>query len=147
MDQTYTIKEVAKLFNLSVSTLHYYDKCGLLPFVSKNEMGYREFTKADLGFIKTITCLKNTDMPIKEINQYIKYCMEGPVTINQREQLLKQHRQNVLAKQQKIMESLQEIDHKIERYQSKNAYDLIEQQLNFAINEKKEHNLKNPFTN
>ncbi|GAB3961199.1 hypothetical protein GCM10027614_83770 [Micromonospora vulcania] len=32
---TYSIKEVSKIFNLSIYTLRYYDKQGLLPFVSK----------------------------------------------------------------------------------------------------------------
>ncbi|EGP8367258.1 MerR family DNA-binding transcriptional regulator, partial [Listeria monocytogenes] len=53
---TYSIKEVSKIFNLSIYTLRYYDKQGLLPFVSKNQSGYREFTESDLNLIHTICC-------------------------------------------------------------------------------------------
>jgi DNA-binding transcriptional MerR regulator len=74
---TYTIKEVSEIFDLSIYTLRYYDKQGLLPFVSKNASGYREFTESDLGFIYTICCLKNTGMPLKDIRTYIDYCMQG----------------------------------------------------------------------
>lgn len=35
---TYSIKEVSKIFNLSIYTLRYYDKQGLLPFVSKKSI-------------------------------------------------------------------------------------------------------------
>lgn len=35
MLETYTIKDVAEKFNLTISTIRYYDKKGLLPFVEK----------------------------------------------------------------------------------------------------------------
>lgn len=58
MLETYTIKDVAEKFNLTISTIRYYDKKGLLPFVEKNTSGYREFTNSDLSMIHTICCLK-----------------------------------------------------------------------------------------
>ena len=47
MAETYTIKEVAEKFDLTISTIRFYDKKGLLPFVAKNDSGYREFTESD----------------------------------------------------------------------------------------------------
>lgn len=92
MKKTYSIKEVADYFHLPISTIHYYDKKGLLPFVSKNEAGYRVFSESDFGFIKTICCLKNTGMPIKDIRTYIDLCMQGTASIQQRRELLQQHK-------------------------------------------------------
>ncbi|EAC4650467.1 MerR family transcriptional regulator, partial [Listeria monocytogenes] len=110
---TYSIKEVSKIFNLSIYTLRYYDKQGLLPFVSKNQSGYREFTESDLNLIHTICCLKNTGMPLKQIRTYIDCVMEGPVSIEARKQLLLDHRKVVLKNLEKLTENLKEVDVKI----------------------------------
>ena len=65
---TYSIKEVAEKTNLSIYTLRFYDKQGLLPFVSRNASGYRTFTEGDLHLLKTICCLKETGMKIADID-------------------------------------------------------------------------------
>ncbi|MBL1226619.1 MerR family transcriptional regulator [Enterococcus sp. BWR-S5] len=142
---TYTIKEVSELFDLSIYTLRYYDKQGLLPFVSKNKSGYREFTDSDLGFIHTICCLKNTGMAIKDIRTYISYCMEGTSTISAREQLLSQHRKNVLQEISNLENNLKEIDHKLDVYTAPNAVEIISAQRQFSSQEKEQHALVNPF--
>lgn len=145
MIKTYTIHEVAELFGLSISTIRYYDKKGLLPFVAKNDAGNREFTRSDLGFIKTICCLKETGMPIKDIRQYIQYCMQGPASIADRHSLLEQHRNRVLVKQAQINASLVEINKKIAKYSDPDSVALIADQLREAGQEKVSVGLANPF--
>lgn len=81
---TYSIGEVAKKLNLSTSTLRYYDKEGLLPFVERNNSGIRTFTDDDLKLLYIIECLKNTGMPIKDIKVFIDWCMLGDSTLNER---------------------------------------------------------------
>lgn len=136
MIKTYTIKEVAEKFDLSVSQIRFYDKKGLLPFVSKNDSGYRIFSEADLQLIHTIVCLKNTNMSIKDIKQYIDYVMEGPETIELRKKLLNRHRRAVIQQQKLLAENLKEIDFKLDRYNSSNAYDIIQEQFAYLMNEK-----------
>lgn len=136
MLETYTIKDVAEKFNLTISTIRYYDKKGLLPFVEKNTSGYREFTNSDLSMIHTICCLKNTGMPINEIKQYIDYCMVGSKTISQRKALLQAHKEAVLAQQAQLLESLEEIDTKLNRYNSPTAKQIIDNQIEYVKAEK-----------
>lgn len=145
MSKTYTIKEVAEKFDLTISTIRFYDKKGLLPFVAKNESGYREFTESDLNMIHTVCCLKNTGMPIQEIKQYIEYCMDGSRTIQQRKALLQAHKEEVLRQQAQLMENLKEIDIKIDRYDSPHAKELIDAQVAFVKKEKAELQLTNGF--
>lgn len=145
MEKTYSIKEVADYFKLPISTIRYYDKKGLLPFVSKNEAGYRVFSESDFGFIKTICCLKDTGMPIKDIQTYIELCMQGTRTIDQRKQMLQQHKQNVIKEQQLLAKSLQEINTKLERYDSKDSQTIISAQIKFVKDEKRDLHLKDPF--
>jgi DNA-binding transcriptional MerR regulator len=143
MIKTYTIKEVAEDFDLSISTIRYYDKKGLLPFVAKNDAGYRIFTDADLNLIKTIVCLKNTGMAIKDIRSYIEDVMQGPSSIEHRKTLLKKHKREVLQKQQMLTENLKEIDFKLDRYNSPKAEEIVGAEFQYLTNEKKTINTKN----
>ena len=145
MNKTYTIKEVAEHFSLPISTIRYYDKKGLLPFVSKNSSGYREFTESDLSMIYTICCLKNTGMQVREIKKYIELCMVGPQTINARLDILSRHKTQVLARQIQLEESLKEVNNKIERYSSPQANRIIEQQIKLTKRQKLSANLEDKF--
>lgn len=133
---TYSIKEVAEMFDLSVYTLRYYDKQGLMPFVVKNPSGYRAFTESDLSLIHTICCLKNTGMPIKEIRKYIEYCMAGPQTAPQRRVLMEAHRKKIEDEMTKLRENLVEIDHKLDIYTDPHAEQILQEMRDYTANEK-----------
>lgn len=142
---TYTIKTVAEKTQLSIYTLRFYDKQGLLPFVSRNAAGYRAFTDSDLQLIHTITCLKNTGMPLKTIRQYIDDVMQGPSSIAHRQQLLTTHRQAILAQQQKIMDNLHEVDFKLQLYAAPNAVELVTLEQQYAKADKVANGLADPY--
>ena len=80
----YTVGEMAKKLNVAPSTLRYYDKEGLLPFVERSGGGIRMFKDSDFEWLSIIECLKKTGMPIKEIKHFIDWCIEGDSTIDQR---------------------------------------------------------------
>lgn len=145
MTQTYTIKEVAEQFELSISTIHYYDKQGLLPFVAKNDAGYRIFTQSDLNFIHTICCLKNTGMSIKDIRRYITLCMQGTSTIEKRKLLLLAHKEEIARQQQQLRDNMQEVDFKIDRYSSVDAKAEVADEIAFVQQEKQALHLPTPF--
>lgn len=48
IEKTLTIGAVADLKRISVHTLRFYDKKGLLPNVYRDKNGVRQFTKEDL---------------------------------------------------------------------------------------------------
>ena len=43
-----TVGEISKLLNIPASTLRYYDKEGLLPFVERSSSGIRKFQDNDI---------------------------------------------------------------------------------------------------
>ncbi|EGW39687.1 MerR family transcriptional regulator [Desulfosporosinus sp. OT] len=112
----YTISQVAKKFDLTAHTIRYYDKEGLLPFVDRSKTGNREFSDSDLDWLKLICCLKNTGMPIKQIKQYIGWCLQGDDTIEIRRQMFLDHRKEVLKQMDNLKENLKIIDYKLEFY-------------------------------
>lgn len=112
----YSISEAAAQFGLPESTLRYYEKKGLLPFIERDGAGRRLFSEGQMALLRTVICLKNTHMPISEIKQYMDWVVEGDSTIGLRLELMKNHKQAVLAEMSLMTEALKGIDEKITRY-------------------------------
>ena len=88
----YTVGEMAKSLGIPSSTLRYYDKEGLLPFVERSSSGIRVFHEKDYEWLQIINCLKKTGMSIKDIRKYIILAIEGDRTIDERLELFKNQR-------------------------------------------------------
>lgn len=113
----YSIGQVAAKTGLTVHTLRYYEKEGLLPFVRKSSSGLRMFSDNDLGWLSIIECLKKTGMPLKGIKQYIDWFREGDSTLPQRLEMFKQQQLKVLAQIEQFQKYLQKIDYKVRLYE------------------------------
>ena len=86
---------MAKLLNIPGSTLRYYDKEGLLPFVERSSGGIRMFQEKDYEWLKVISCLKKAGMSLKDIREYINLAMQGDDTIDERLALFEKQRKNL----------------------------------------------------
>ncbi len=114
----YPIKDVAKLCGLSAYTIRFYDKEGLLPFITRSDTGNRQFSESDLDMIRLICCLKNTGMPIKEIKTYIDLFMEGNHTVPQRKQIMMDHHASILSQISELQTQMGVIARKIAFYET-----------------------------
>lgn len=117
----YTVGEIAKKLSIPASTLRYYDKEGLLPFVERSGGGIRMFKDIDLEWLSIIECLKKTGMPIKEIKKFVDWCMEGDATITQRLELIDRQREEVLSQLAKLNETLDILNYKHWYYETAKA--------------------------
>lgn len=108
----YTIGETAKRLNIAASTLRYYDKEGLLPFVERSNGGIRIFKDEDFEWLGIIECLKKTGMPIKEIKEFVDWCVAGDATIDQRLALIKAQQEAVERQIQAMQENLKMLSYK-----------------------------------
>ncbi|HWO96404.1 MAG TPA: MerR family transcriptional regulator [Bacillus sp. (in: firmicutes)] len=113
---TYSISEVAKELNLTVYTLRYYDKEGLMPFVERTPSGTRLFKESDIEALKVIQCLKSTGMSIKEIKNFIAWCSEGDSTLQQRYDLFLERKAAVEAQLEELNKTMELINHKCKYY-------------------------------
>lgn len=113
----YSIGQVAAKTGLTVHTLRYYEKEGLLPFVRKSSSGLRRFSDDDLGWLSLIECLKETGMSLKGIKQYIDWFREGDSTLPQRLEMFKQQQLKILAQIEQFKKYLQKIDYKVSLYE------------------------------
>ena len=76
---------MAKILHVAPSTLRYYDKEGLLPFVERSSGGIRLFKDSDFEWLSMIACMKQTGMP----KTFIDLCMAGDSTISERPNLIR----------------------------------------------------------
>ncbi len=107
----YTIKEVSRLLNIPATTLRYYDREGLLPFLDRRESGYRSFSEDDVAMLQMIECLKSTGMSIRDIRQYMDWVRQGEATLRERHRLLQERRRAVEVQIAELQEVLRRIDH------------------------------------
>ncbi len=113
----YTVGEMAKLLGITASTLRYYDKEGLLPFVERSSGGIRMFQESDIEWLQIIGCMKKAGMSIKDIRQYIEMALEGDDTIDLRLAMF-QHQQEILKRQmEELRHTMEIVDYKCWYYE------------------------------
>ncbi|URZ14603.1 MerR family transcriptional regulator [Clostridium felsineum] len=91
----YTIGEISKIINVSVHTLRFYAKEGLMPFVERNKSGIRMFKDEDFEPLFMIEYLKKSGMSIKEIREFMNWCMQGDETIGKRLNMFREQQKKV----------------------------------------------------
>lgn len=108
----YTVGEMAKRLGVAPSTLRYYDKEGLLPFVERSDGGVRVFKDADYEWLAIIECLKKTGMPLRDIKEFVLMAMAGDETIDGRLELIKKQKDAVERQIAELREVLQVLEFK-----------------------------------
>ena len=66
-----TVNEVSKLTGVSIRTLQYYDKIGLLHPAKYTEAGYRLYNDAALETLQQILLFRELEFPLKDIKEII----------------------------------------------------------------------------
>lgn len=64
---TWTVGQVADLFDVTVRTLHHYDEIGLLVPSERSRAGYRLYTAEDLTRLQQVVVYRRLEMPLEEI--------------------------------------------------------------------------------
>lgn len=131
----YTISQVAEKMGVTVPTLRYYDKEGLLPFVDKKPNGTRVFKEKDFEWLAIITCMKNSGMPIKDIKNYMDLCQDGDSTLYERLEIFFKRKEAVQKQLEELNKVMQTINHKIWYYET-----AIEAGTEEIHKQNKEHN-------
>ncbi|ERK45075.1 MerR family transcriptional regulator [Faecalitalea cylindroides] len=113
----YTVGEMARFLNVSASTLRYYDKEGLLPFVKRSNSGIRMFSDKDYEWLKIIECLKKSGLSIKEIRSYIDMTKRGDDSLEERLQLFEERKKDVERQMKELQETLDLLKYKCWYYE------------------------------
>ena len=111
------IAEVSETYGLSVDTLRYYERVGLIPPVNRNESGIRDYNELDLRRVEFIKCMRSAGLPVEVLTEYMALVHQGDKTIEARKEILIEQRDVLVAKMNEIQKTLDLLNSKIEVYE------------------------------
>lgn len=111
------ISEVSEQFGLSVDTLRYYEKVGLIPPVNRTDSGIRDYSELDARRIDFIKCMRTAGLPIEVLIEYFALVQQGDETIDARKEILQEQRTQLVTKMAELQETLDLLNHKIQAYE------------------------------
>ncbi|WP_432629222.1 MerR family transcriptional regulator [Brotaphodocola sp.] len=131
----YTVGETAKLLGVTASTLRYYDKEGLLPFVERSAGGIRMFKESDFEWLQVIGCMKKAGMSIKDIRQYIEMALQGDDTIEMRLEMFRHQREELRAQMEELEHTMEMVEYKCWYYETAKKAGTIAVPRDMKVNE------------
>ena len=117
----YTVGEMAKRLGVPASTLRYYDKEGLLPFVKRSSGGIRMFQDSDFEWLQVIGCMKKAGMSIKDIRRYIEMALQGDDTIDLRLEMFRHQREVLQRQMAELQHTMEMVEYKCWYYETAKA--------------------------
>ena len=111
------IAEASEKYGLSVDTLRYYERVGLIPPVNRNEGGIRDYNELDLRRVDFIKCMRGAGLPVEVLIDYVALVQKGDRTIEARKKILIEQRQLLMDRMNEMQKTLDILNHKIEVYE------------------------------
>lgn len=114
----YTIKEVSEKMEVSEHTLRFWSKSGFFPFVKRDANNIRQFSDADLNWVRIVKCLRSVGTDNKSIKRYIDLCIKGDSTIKERYEIILETKEKALQQMEELKKQLSLLDYKEKFYQN-----------------------------
>ena len=111
-----TIAEVSEKYQISADTLRYYEKEGLIPYISRSEGGVRNYTEEDCARIGFVKCMRSAGLSIEVLKQYFELFAKGKRTLKNRRDLLATEREKLKDRMTELQDTLKRLDYKISVY-------------------------------
>lgn len=113
----YMAHQVAEKIGVSVPTLHYYEKAGLLPEIKRDFTKKRLYSDSDIEWLRMIILMRKIDIPIQAIRRYVQLLKDGPDTIAKRYEFVIQYREMITQKIAAMQSSMKWLNAKVDFYQ------------------------------
>ncbi len=111
------INEVSEKFNISTATLRYYERIGIIPPVTRNKSGIRDYTDKDCAAVEFAQCMRSAGISIEALIEYMKLFEGGDKTRKARQEILLEEKANL----EKRIEEMEAVSQRLE-YKLKNYY-------------------------
>ena len=117
-EQDLSIGQVAERTGLSVHTLRFYEREGILANpVRRGPGGRRFYSEDDVEWLQVCIILRASGMPLAEIRQYTDLVRQGSGPEEQRLALLRRHQEHVIVQIDKLTQCLDLIAFKVRVYE------------------------------
>lgn len=110
------ISEAAAKFKMTPATIRYYEKEGLIPPITRNVSGIRDFQEEDLNWVEFIKCMRDSGLSIDSLAKYSELYQLGNATLVERKKILIEEYQKLLEKQQLINATVARLETKLDNY-------------------------------
>jgi DNA-binding transcriptional MerR regulator len=119
MTTSLTIQQAAAKTGLSVHTLRYYEKIGLLDPIARQDNTHRLFREEDLLWIGFLLKLRSTGLPIRDMLRYAELRRAGNTaeSVSARKALLQQHARTVEETIAELQSNLAVLHMKVNMYE------------------------------
>ncbi|MDO4223653.1 MAG: MerR family DNA-binding protein [Acinetobacter sp.] len=108
-NQFYKIKQLSELLQISVETIRYYEKMGLLSAAVRQNNGYRLFTQHHVEQLNFIKHCRYLDFSLDEIARLIELKNNPTENCRSADDLVKQHLARIDEKIAQLMQMKQEL--------------------------------------
>lgn len=113
------IKEVTKLTGLSIDTIRYYERIGIVMPINRNANGIRDFTQRNVMQLLFAKRMRDAGLSIEALKDYIDLLIEDDdQTIPARKALLNEQADKLASKINHLQETLDYLRQKIDRYET-----------------------------
>ncbi|KMW57555.1 transcriptional regulator, MerR family [Candidatus Rhodobacter oscarellae] len=114
------IAEAAAESGLSIDTIRFYERSGMLPPLARDARGWRQFSGDALDWLRVLGNLRKTGMPLEDVRRFAASA-NGPLAETQaamaeRLAILRAHAARLEAKRAEIETCSAYLDHKIAIY-------------------------------
>ena len=114
------IKKVSEQLGISSDTIRYYERIGLVPPISRDKNGVRNFTDIDIQRLDFIKCMRHAGLSIESLHEYMHlYSLNDDRTIPARKKILEEEAEKLDERIANLQETRTYLQHKIDIYESK----------------------------
>ena len=111
------IGEASEKTGVSVDTLRYYEKVGLVPAIQRDEHGVRDYTEANLRWVEFVKCMRHAGLPIEALTTYVSLVRAGDETVETRKAILEEQRGLLAERIKEMQRTMLYLDYKIRVYE------------------------------
>ncbi|MGX7196577.1 MerR family transcriptional regulator [Enterococcus olivae] len=110
------IKEVSERYGITTETLRYYERIGVLPPVTRDKNGYRDFSDKDLNWVYFVKVLRKAGVSIEGLVDYAKLSQQGGETLETRKTILSDQLEEINHRIRDLEEARDYLQYKVESF-------------------------------
>ncbi|WP_145028398.1 MerR family transcriptional regulator [Paenibacillus sp. Y412MC10] len=118
-NQELTIGQVTERTGLSVHSLRFYEREGLLlsTRIARDSGGRRRYSPADIEWLGICTKLRASGMPLSQIKRYAELVRQGRGNEHERLEILLEHQRRIAAQVAELNDCMELINWKVDVYE------------------------------
>ncbi|MCR5834693.1 MAG: MerR family transcriptional regulator [Selenomonadaceae bacterium] len=111
-----TIGEVSAKYDITVDTLRYYERIGLIPSVPRKANGIRNFDEEACNWVAFVKCMRSAGVQIEALAEYVGL-LQANKGLERRKEILIEQRARLQKQAEHILSTIEKLSYKIDNYE------------------------------